>query len=63
MLSDVYSLGAVLYELLVGVAPRRFEQLTPSAMARTIERPIPMPSAATGDARPRDTSGATSTTS
>jgi serine/threonine protein kinase len=49
ILSDVYALGAVLYELLVGFCPRRFDQLTPAAIARTIETPIAIPSVAAED--------------
>ena len=43
----------VLYELLTGICPRRFESLTPLAIERSLDRPIVRPSAAVGDARLR----------
>ena len=49
--SDIYSLGAVFYELLTGINPRRFENLTPLAIERALESPIVRPSAAVGDSR------------
>lgn len=49
--SDIYSLGAVLYELLTDTGPRRFENLAPLAIERALESPIVRPSAAVGDKR------------
>ena len=39
------------YELLTGINPRRFENLTPLAIERALESPIVRPSAAVGDSR------------
>ena len=41
----------VLYELLTGTSPRRFENLTPLAIQRALESPIVRPSAAVGGTR------------
>ncbi len=43
--SDVYSLGAVLYEIVSGKRPHRFEKMTPLAIEEAIcERPVLPPS-------------------